>query len=604
MYEHRVPTNVNTFKQNTIAEAHVPRLLPHILAPNIAAAGRPAAHTLARAPPPPLPPPPPDPAARHCKAGTVFTLSFEGHEATTMTVYSTAPRARPEHAYCTPAAARRVAGEVLHAPAADFFPDTRDTTAMFVAPPFSLKQLIRNANVAEDTEELYKGGCRVLLVELLCDSLLVTAIVQHTRTVGARVAPAASLEQIGRGLLPQVQQQPQVPHAHTTRAPQRLTPLARTRYVTSIRATPPAPTPRGVYPMKLSLTNAHARTALADVGVWRYSVTLKDVRADPDLAKFLGTVKETLMNGLHLGVNRQTEAAADCIVADARSFMGYLVQYKGWPLHMLAKGKYLMDTEALQGFWEYLGTNKALGGRGNGRAYVRTRGCRLMHFITACSVMKVPLASDELTYPGLQDWWRMVCGKAGGVPLGPKQAAAFRGCGPTSVAKAEQWDNFVKALQTLAGSVLSLASDPATPNDMPLAQKVQCCIVLGMLGPILPAQRAALIALLNRPMPDGGKYPCRHADCDIPDCHSNHVGRDSRDKLYMTSVHYKNAGRSPEFTGPINRPVTLDSATLGKLLTGLLEHQIEWGSALMASRSPEEDVGALFVDPVRGLPFR
>ena len=184
-----------------------------------------------------------------------------------------------------PAAARRVAGEVLHAPAADFFPDTRDTAAMFVAPPFPLKQLIRNANVAEDTEELYKGGCRVLLVELLCDSLLVTAIVQHTRTVGARVAPAASLEQIGRGLLPQVQQQPQVPHAHTTRAPQRLTPLARTRYVTSIRATPPAPTPRGVYPMKLSLTNAHARTALADVGVWRYSVTLKDVRADPDLAK-------------------------------------------------------------------------------------------------------------------------------------------------------------------------------------------------------------------------------------------------------------------------------------------------------------------------------
>jgi hypothetical protein len=356
--------------------------------------------------------------------------------------------------------------------------------------------------------------------------------------------------------------------------------------------------------MELSLSNEQARTALADAGVWRYSVTLKEVRADPQLSDFLGTVKATLMNGLHLGVNRQTESAATAIVADARAFMGYLVKYQGWPLHMLASGKYLMDTEALQGFWEFLGTSKALGGRGNSRSYVRTRGCRLMHFITACQIMEVPLASPELTYPGLQDWWRMVCSKAGAVPLGPRQAAAFRGCGPTAAAKDEQWDNFVKALQTLAGSVLSLASDPATPKDMPLAQKVQCCIVLGMLGPILPTQRAALMALLNRPMPGGGKYPCRHADCDITECHSNHVGRDSRGKLYMTSVHYKNAGKAAEFSGPINRPVTLDSATLGKLLGGLLEHQIEWGSALMASRSPGEDVGALFVDPVRGLPFR
>ena len=149
--------------------------------------------------------------------------------------------------------------------------------------------------------------------------------------------------------------------------------------------------------MHLSLTNEQARCALADAGVWRYSVTLKEVRADPQLSDFLGTVKATLMNGLHLGVNRQTEYGATTIVADARAFMGYLVQYKGRPLHMLASGKYLMDTEALQGFWEYLGTGKALGGRGNGRSYVRTRGCRLMHFITACEVMKVPLASPELT---------------------------------------------------------------------------------------------------------------------------------------------------------------------------------------------------------------
>jgi hypothetical protein len=71
----------------------------------------------------------------------------------------------------------------------------------------------------------------------------------------------------------------------------------------------------------------------------------------------------------------------------------------------------------------------------------------------------------------------------------------------------------------------------------------------------------------------------------------------------MESVHYKNAGKSTDFMGA-NRHVRLSSSALGMTMMRLLIHQVQWASPMLTSIVEEENVGALFVCPDNGLPFK
>jgi hypothetical protein len=71
----------------------------------------------------------------------------------------------------------------------------------------------------------------------------------------------------------------------------------------------------------------------------------------------------------------------------------------------------------------------------------------------------------------------------------------------------------------------------------------------------------------------------------------------------MVSVHYKNAEKSPAFSGSARR-VEVTGDDMGRVLGRLLQHQVDWASPMLTSKEPGADVGALFVDPRHGLPFR
>lgn len=124
-----------------------------------------------------------------------------------------------------------------------------------------------------------------------------------------------------------------------------------------------------------------------------------------------------------------------------------------------------------------------------------------------------------------------------------------------------------------------------------------------MMGALIPPQRGAAVCLLNRGKANGGRWACRQEDCDLGQgCEGNHVGWEGG-RIFLTHVHYKNAGKGADFSGA-HRAVTIGDAALGRLMTGLLQHQSRWASCMLTSIVEEEDVGALFVHPASGMPFK
>jgi hypothetical protein len=336
---------------------------------------------------------------------------------------------------------------------------------------------------------------------------------------------------------------------------------------------------------------------------WRYGLTKKSIRRLGGIAALLSAVEGVIDRRFHLHVTPLSRTTRNHIMAEVKCYLGFLIEFLGWEAPMVASGRALMDPYALAAYWEYLATPEELGGRDCVRTTMRTKCNHLAHFIRACSVLRLEPVGPGVTYEGIIKWWGRVTLKCGQLKLGPRQGSATRGARVGR--KVEEWEAFKEALTAMASRVLCTANDLTVPRSAALAREVQMCCVLGMMGALVPPQRAAAVCLLNRGTKSNGQgWPCRQDECDIgTECKGNHVGWDEG-HLYMCMLHYKNAGRSAEFTGARRRDVVHSHNALGRLMVGLLEHQVRWASHMLASIVEEEDVGALFVDPVNGLPFR